>query len=76
MPIINSSLSVSWLTYSKSQRYKKILTVIYNRSLESLNILQSRIEQLEGYEDDKPLSLSFGLYQGDKLKQKFASRIL
>ncbi|WP_372862615.1 type VI secretion system membrane subunit TssM [Psychrobacter sp.] len=38
--------------------------------LESLNILQSRIEQLEGYEDDKPLSLSFGLYQGDKLKQK------
>lgn len=38
--------------------------------LESLSILQSRIEQLEGYEDDKPLSLSFGLYQGDKLKQK------
>lgn len=38
--------------------------------LESLNILQSRIEQLEGYEDDKPLSLRFGLYQGDKLKQK------
>lgn len=38
--------------------------------LESLNILQSRIEQLEGYEDDQPLSLSFGLYQGDKLKQK------
>ncbi|MDN3453964.1 MULTISPECIES: type VI secretion system membrane subunit TssM [unclassified Psychrobacter] len=38
--------------------------------LESLTILQSRIEQLEGYEEDKPLSLSFGLYQGDKLKQK------
>ena len=38
--------------------------------LESLSILQSRIEQLEGYEEDKPLSLSFGLYQGDKLKQK------
>lgn len=38
--------------------------------LESLSILQSRIEQLEGYETDKPLSLSFGLYQGDKLKQK------
>lgn len=38
--------------------------------LESLSILQSRIEQLEGYEKDKPLSLSFGLYQGDKLKQK------
>lgn len=38
--------------------------------LESLGILQSRIEQLEGYEANKPLSLSFGLYQGDKLKQK------
>ena len=38
--------------------------------LESLTILQSRIEQLEGYEKDKPLSLSFGLYQGDTLKQK------
>lgn len=38
--------------------------------LESLSILQSRIEQLEGYEENKPLSLSFGLYQGDKLKQK------
>ncbi|MGP9637859.1 type VI secretion system membrane subunit TssM [Psychrobacter sp. AOP3-A1-26] len=38
--------------------------------LESLSILQSRIEQLEGYQDDKPLSLRFGLYQGDKLQQK------
>lgn len=38
--------------------------------LESLSILQSRIEQLESYEENKPLSLSFGLYQGDKLKQK------
>ncbi|MEN2751478.1 type VI secretion system membrane subunit TssM [Psychrobacter sp. FBL11] len=38
--------------------------------LESLSILQSRIEQLEGYKEDKPLSLSLGLYQGDKLKQK------
>ncbi len=38
--------------------------------LESLSILQSRIEQLEGYEEDKPLALSFGLYQGDTLKQK------
>ncbi|WP_299185287.1 type VI secretion system membrane subunit TssM [uncultured Psychrobacter sp.] len=38
--------------------------------LESLSILQSRIEQLENYEEDKPLSLSLGLYQGGKLKQK------
>ncbi|WP_367108798.1 type VI secretion system membrane subunit TssM [uncultured Psychrobacter sp.] len=41
--------------------------------LESLNILQSRIEQLEGYEEDRPLALGFGLYQGDKLKQKLLS---
>lgn len=41
--------------------------------LESLSILQSRIEQLESYEKDKPLSLRFGLYQGDKLKQKLLS---
>ena len=38
--------------------------------LESLSILQSRIEQLEGYDEDRPLSLRFGLYQGHKLKQK------
>lgn len=38
--------------------------------LESLSILQSRIEQLEGYEENQPLSLGFGLYQGDKLKHK------
>lgn len=38
--------------------------------LESLSILQSRIEQLEGYDNNRPLSLRFGLYQGNKLKQK------
>ena len=41
--------------------------------LESLSILQSRIEQLEAYEENRPLSLSFGLYQGDKLKEKLLS---
>ena len=38
--------------------------------LESLSILQNRIEQLESYDDNRPLSLSMGLYQGDALKQK------
>lgn len=38
--------------------------------LQSLMILQKRIQQLEKYDEDRPLSLSFGLYQGDKLKQK------
>ncbi|WP_457858577.1 type VI secretion system membrane subunit TssM [Psychrobacter pulmonis] len=41
--------------------------------LESLSILQSRIEQLEAYEENRPLSLSFGLYQGEKLKEKLLS---
>lgn len=38
--------------------------------LQSLSILQKRIQQLEKYDDNRPLSLSFGLYQGDKIKQK------
>lgn len=38
--------------------------------LQSLTILQKRIQQLEKYDEDRPLSLSFGLYQGDSLKQK------
>ena len=38
--------------------------------LASLIVLQNRIEQLERYDEDTPLSLGFGLYQGDTLKQK------
>jgi len=38
--------------------------------MEALEILQDRIEQLENYRQDRPLSLSLGLYQGDALEQK------
>lgn len=38
--------------------------------MEALEILQDRIEQLEQYRQDRPLSLSLGLYQGDMLEQK------
>lgn len=38
--------------------------------MEALEILQDRIEQLELYRQDRPLSLSLGLYQGDVLEQK------
>lgn len=38
--------------------------------MEALEILQDRIEQLESYRRDRPLSLSLGLYQGDLLEQK------
>jgi type VI secretion system protein ImpL len=37
---------------------------------EALQILQDRIEQLEKYRDDRPMSLSLGLYQGDILERK------
>ncbi|MBB3222033.1 type VI secretion system membrane subunit TssM [Pseudoduganella umbonata] len=37
---------------------------------EALRILQDRIEQLESYRENRPLSLSLGLYQGDKLERK------
>ncbi|RJS91708.1 type VI secretion system membrane subunit TssM [Salinisphaera sp. Q1T1-3] len=42
---------------------------------DALTILQKRIQQLEGYQADQPLTLSLGLYQGDamlaKLKQEY-----
>jgi type VI secretion system protein ImpL len=38
--------------------------------LEALDILQDRIEQLEKYREDRPLALSFGLYQGEALERK------
>ena len=38
--------------------------------LEALEILQDRIVQLEHYRKDRPLMLSFGLYQGDRLERK------
>jgi type VI secretion system protein ImpL len=38
--------------------------------LEALDILQDRIEQLERYRGERPLALSFGLYQGAALERK------
>nr|WP_314547284.1 type VI secretion system membrane subunit TssM [uncultured Massilia sp.] len=38
--------------------------------LEALDILQDRIEQLERYRSERPLALSFGLYQGEALERK------
>ncbi len=38
--------------------------------LEALEILQDRIVQLERYRHQRPLMLSFGLYQGDALERK------
>jgi len=37
---------------------------------QALEILQDRIEQLDGYDEHRPLSLGFGLYQGALLNRK------
>jgi len=37
---------------------------------QALEILQDRIEQLDRYDKDRPLSLGLGLYQGDLLNRK------
>lgn len=38
--------------------------------LEAMEVLQDRIEQLEQFKKNKPLSLGLGLYQGDVLEHK------
>ncbi|GAB3465740.1 type VI secretion system membrane subunit TssM [Massilia terrae] len=38
--------------------------------LEALDVLQDRITQLEKYRKERPLALSFGLYQGDAIDRK------
>ncbi len=41
--------------------------------LEALEILQDRLEQLQRYRADKPLSLGLGLYQGERIENKLRS---
>lgn len=38
--------------------------------LEAMDVLQYRIRQLEKWRNDRPLSISLGLYQGDAIEQK------
>jgi type VI secretion system protein ImpL len=44
--------------------------------LKSLEILQDRLEQLDQYDQDRPWSLRFGLYQGEQLKLKLRQEYL
>lgn len=37
--------------------------------MEALEVLQDRLQQLQAFKEDKPLSLGMGLYQGDKIEQ-------
>ncbi len=43
---------------------------------DSLLILQDRLEQLDKYQHDRPLSLRFGLYQGNQLRDKIYTEYL
>ncbi|MGN6668647.1 MAG: type VI secretion system membrane subunit TssM [Trinickia sp.] len=38
--------------------------------LQAMDILEDRIEQLEQFKRDRPLSVSLGLYQGDRMEQR------
>ncbi|MEN3292075.1 MAG: type secretion system protein ImpL [Burkholderiales bacterium] len=41
--------------------------------LEALGIIQDRLEQLQRYRADKPISLGLGLYQGERIESKLRS---
>lgn len=43
---------------------------------DALLILQDRLEQLDRYQQDRPLSLQFGLYQGKALREKLLTEYL
>ena len=44
--------------------------------LDSLLILQQRLEQLDQFEEDRPLKFGFGLYQGNDLREKLKTEYL
>ncbi|HET7795533.1 MAG TPA: type VI secretion system membrane subunit TssM [Rhizobacter sp.] len=44
--------------------------------LEALEIVQDRVEQLQRYRDERPWSLTLGLYQGDAVEQRLRATYL
>jgi type VI secretion system protein ImpL len=44
--------------------------------LDALLILQQRLEQLDEFDDNRPLKFGFGLYQGDDLREKLKTEYL
>jgi type VI secretion system protein ImpL len=44
--------------------------------LEALEIVQDRVEQLQRYRDERPWSLTLGLYQGEAIEQKLRATYL
>ena len=44
--------------------------------LDALLVLQQRLQQLDGFDEDRPLKFGFGLYQGNELKEKLKTEYL
>ncbi|MFI8040290.1 ImcF-related family protein, partial [Acinetobacter baumannii] len=44
--------------------------------LEALLILQRRLQQLDEFDENRPLKFSFGLYQGNELREKLKAEYL
>lgn len=51
-------------------RLEKTFGQVLSTQLESLLILQARLQQLDGFSEQRPLKFSFGLYQGKKLREQ------
>lgn len=44
--------------------------------LDALLVLQQRLEQLDGFDENRPLKFGFGLYQGNELREKLKTEYL
>lgn len=44
--------------------------------LDALLVLQQRLEQLDGFDENRPLKFGFGLYQGNDLREKLKTEYL
>ncbi|WP_118182791.1 type VI secretion system membrane subunit TssM [Paraburkholderia phosphatilytica] len=69
-----STLGNEQLTANVQADLDNVIRMQQNRTdlqsrLQAMDILEDRIEQLERFREEKPLSVSLGLYQGDRLEQ-------
>src|SRR5690606_21442533 len=47
-----------------------------NHQLDALLILQGHLQQLDQFDHDRPLKYSFGLYQGNQIREKLETEYL
>ncbi len=48
----------------------------FRTQLDALLILQGHLQQLDHFDEDRPLKYSFGLYQGNKIREKLKAEYL